>query len=123
HVVGRDNLLLLVTPTNIGYSLQRLDRAAGKPVWPRAQLLTMKTLDTSTWALDRQSLSFVEDGSLVARSLADGRLLWQQKLPGSDAGQVQRVGEYLMVHPMPSPVEPRFWFRSPFGSVQWILGP
>ncbi len=123
HILGRGDLFLLVTPTNIGYSLQRLDRATGKPVWPRPSLLTMKTLDISSWTFDREAIYFAEDRSLVARSLTDGRVLWQRTLHGADAWQVRRVVDYLAVYPIPSAQDARFRFRSPFGAVQWILGP
>jgi hypothetical protein len=123
HVLGRGDLLLLVTPANVGYYLQRLDRATGKPIWPRSCLLTMRTMDTSTWAFDREAVYFAEDRALVARSLADGRVLWQRTLHGADAWQVRRERDHLTVYPIPPAVEARFRFRSPFGSVQWILGP
>jgi outer membrane protein assembly factor BamB len=119
QVLGRGDMLLLVVPMNFGYFLQRLDRATGKPVWPRPHLLTMKTLDTFAWAFDREAVYFVEDRSLIARSLADGRVMWQHPLDAADGWHVRRVGDFLMVYPVPSGGESQFRFRSPLGSVQW----
>ncbi len=123
HVASRGDILLMVTPANVGYFVQRLDRATGKPVWPRSFLLTMPRVDISAWAFDPEALYIAEDRSLTARSLADGRLLWTRPLDGGGDWQVRRVGDYLAVYPGASAAEARFSFRSPLGSVQWNLGP
>jgi len=119
HVLGRGEVLLLATPANVGYFLQRLDRVSGKPLWPQSRLLTLKSLDLSLGAFDRETVYIAEDRQLTARSLADGRVLWERPLDGEAAWQVERRGDYLLVYPAPSPGEARFWFRSPLGSVQW----
>lgn len=119
-VLGRGNLLLCVQPANIGFFLQRIDRASGKVVWSR--LLTAKTLDLDAWTFDADAVYTIEDRLLIARSLADGEVLWQRPLP-ADGSQVQRVGDYLAVFPQPFGSETRLRFRSLLGTVQWDLGP
>jgi outer membrane protein assembly factor BamB len=121
-LLGRGDVLLYVKPANVGYFLQRLDRGTGAPVWPRPQLLAVKRWDAGAWTLDAEAVYGIEDGSLTARSLADGRLLWRRSLPAG-AGHVRRIADYLAVLPGPFTTETRFRFRSPFGSVQWDLGP
>lgn len=121
-VLGRGDVLLLVTPANIGYFLQRLDRGSGKPLWPQPRLLSMKALDAAAFALDEEAIYWVEDPTLCARSLTDGRSLWRHSLHGANAWQIQRVGDYVIVHPVPSVEAGRFRFRSVLGSVQWQIG-
>jgi outer membrane protein assembly factor BamB len=121
-VLGRDNLLLCVQPANIGFFLQRLDRASGKPVWPRPRLLAAKTLEPGAWTFDADAVYTIEDRLLVACSLVDGAILWRQPLLGAGE-QVQRVGDYLAVSPKAFRSEARFRFRSFVGTVQWDLGP
>ena len=120
-LLGRGNLLLCVQPANIGYFLQRLDRASGKAVWPQPRLLAAKTLDLSAWTFDAEAVYSIEDRWLIARSVADGEILWRQRLP-ADGGQARRVGDYLAVWPPAFGSETRFRFRSPLGTVQWDLG-
>jgi len=121
-VQGRGHLLLCVQPANIGYFLQRLDRVSGKAVWPRPQLLAAKTLDRGAWDFDAEAVYTIEDRLLVARSLADGNVLWRRPLPIAN-GQVRRVGDYLAVWPKTFDSETQFRFRSLLGTVQWDLGP
>jgi outer membrane protein assembly factor BamB/tetratricopeptide (TPR) repeat protein len=123
QVLGRGDVLFCVKPANVGYFLQRLDRATGEPIWPQPLLLTRKAPDVSAWTFDREAVYCVEEASLVARSLADGRVLWRRALDGAGGWQARRVGDYLTVWPVPSAKEPRFRFRSPLGAVQWNLGP
>jgi outer membrane protein assembly factor BamB len=116
-LMGRGEVLLCIQPDNIGYFLQRLDRVSGKPVWPRPRLLAMKTLDPRSWAFDAETVYTIEDESLTARALADGRELWRRPLANA-VRQVRRVGDYLMVHPSFSAAEARLRFRLPMASVQ-----
>jgi outer membrane protein assembly factor BamB len=120
-VLGHRDLLLCVQPANIGYYLQRIDRANGKAVWPRPRLLAAKKLVTGGWTFDSDAVYIVEDRLLTACSLADGEVLWRLPLPG-DEWQVRRVGDYLAVFPHALGSEGRFWLRSLLGSVQWDLG-
>ncbi len=121
QLLGGGDLLLCVTPTNIGYELQRLDRATGKPVWPQPYLLAMKTLDTSGWSFDHDTVYFAEDRLLTARSLADGGGLWQRPLEPGASWRVRRVGDFLAVYPVLPAAREQLRFRSPLGPVQWNM--
>jgi outer membrane protein assembly factor BamB len=121
-VAGRGQFLLCMQPANIGYFLQRLDRAGDRAVWPRSQLLTAKTRERDAWTFDADAIYTIEDRVLSARSLANGAVLWRRPLLAED-GQVQRVGDYLAVWPQAFGSEARFRFRSFLGTVQWDLGP
>jgi outer membrane protein assembly factor BamB len=123
QLMGRGDVLFCVQPANIGYFLQRLDRATGKPIWPQPRLLTRKTPDLNAWTFDREAVYGLEETSLTARSLMDGRILWQQSLNGRSDWQVRRVRDHLTVWPIPSAGDARLQFRSPLGAVQWNLGP
>jgi hypothetical protein len=133
QVFGRGETLLLVTARNIGYRLQRLDRATGKPSWSRSPLLLTAALDVSLWALDREAVYHVQDQVLIARSLTAGQVLWEQRLgEGSSAAWQVRRGEgwalaYPAVDTAPASAGAsaarRFRFRSPAGSLQWDYGP
>ena len=120
-VLGQGNLLLCIQPANIGYFLQRIDRATGKAVWPRPQLLAAKMLDAGACAFDGDAVYILEDRSLTARSVVDGEVLWRRSLPNA-GGQVRRVGNYLAVYPQAVESEARLRFCSLLGTVQWDLG-
>jgi outer membrane protein assembly factor BamB len=121
-VLGRGEVLIYVQPANIGYYLHRLDPATGRPVWPQPRLLTAKTLDLSDWTFDSQMLYGIEDRFLIARSLANGEVLWRCALPTQGNWQARRVGDYLAVLPQASATETRFRFRSLVAAVQWDVG-
>jgi hypothetical protein len=123
QVMGHDDVLLCVRPANVGYFLQRLDRATGKSIWSQPCLLNMKSLNLTAWTFDHEAVYGVEETSLIARSLADGRVLWRRPLEGANGWQARRMGDYLTVWPMPSVEDAVFRFRSPLGAVQWKLGP
>jgi outer membrane protein assembly factor BamB/tetratricopeptide (TPR) repeat protein len=123
HVLGRDEVLLLAIPANVGYYVQRLDRATGQPLWPRPCLLMKRAWDESGWSFDKDAVYLVTDRMLIARSLADGRLLWERPLDAAGSWQAQRVGDHLAVYPSGSSAQRCLRFRSPLGSVQWNLGP
>jgi hypothetical protein len=123
QVLGRAKLLLLAMPTNIGYFLQRLDRASGKPLWPRPRLLAMGALDVTTWTFDSEAVYLAENQSLKAFSLVDGRVLWEKALTGTESWRVRRGDEYLLVYRIPSVRDATFRFRSLLGNVQWMWGP
>jgi outer membrane protein assembly factor BamB len=123
QVLGRGNALFLVKPANVGYFLQRLDCATGKPLWTKPVLLAARTVDLNTWTFDQEAVYGIEENALTARSLADGKVLWQHVLDGASGWQLRRVGDSLMIWPLPSAEDARFRFRSPLGAVQWKLGP
>jgi outer membrane protein assembly factor BamB len=98
--VGDGNILLL-TANNIGYRLQRLDRATGKPKWDKPPLLETKTRpDTAGWSLDKDAVYYAQDQVLTARSVREGKILWQQALPEASGGwRTGRVGEAVLANP------------------------
>jgi hypothetical protein len=120
-VVG-DALLLLVR-TNIGYELQRLDRATGKPQWPMPLLVGEPEADPADWAGGEGTFCLVEGGVLTARSLLDGKRVWQTPLgdPGR-AWRVERLSGGYLVHPVTTTAR-HFGFRWLSGRLQWSLVP
>jgi outer membrane protein assembly factor BamB/tetratricopeptide (TPR) repeat protein len=123
QLVGRGSLVLLATPANVGYFLQRLDRASGKALWPRPRLLTMRRLDVSTWTFDQEAVYLADDHELMALSLADGQERWNVSLSAAGSWQLRRDDAALFVYPSTAAAEARFRFRSGLGVVQWNWGP
>jgi hypothetical protein len=107
-----------VSPTNLGYRLDRLDAATGKASWPRSCLLNLARLDTTTWAIDGETFSFSHHQFLEVHSLADGRLLWERPLPEAAFWALRRVGDGLLAFPDVAS-RPLFRFLYPGGSLQW----
>ncbi len=118
QVLSHGDVLLLATPTNLGYRLDRLDRSSGQRSWARPCLLNLDRLDTTAWALDDEAVFLAHDHLLEARSLADGRLLWERPLSEASSWIVRRVGEGLLAYPDVAP-RPYFRFPSLGVSVQW----
>ena len=82
------------------------------------------------WTFDTDAVYSIEESLLVARSLADGEIMWQKPLSGAGmraignaAWQARRVGEYLLVSPQAFGSDAQFRFRSPLGTLQWNVGP
>ncbi|HVS35052.1 MAG TPA: PQQ-binding-like beta-propeller repeat protein [Gemmataceae bacterium] len=92
--------LLLAWPTNVGWRVQRLDRATGQPVWPDPPLLNIDDLDVAGWSQDGGAFYGVRDGVLFARSLMDGAVLWERSADGPRGRwRTQRVGGSLVAYP------------------------
>jgi outer membrane protein assembly factor BamB len=132
HVTPRGVLVLI--PTNIGPQLQHLDAATGKPLWEREVIFTTagevvratERLDLSAWSVDGKAVYLVREQVLQARSLADGKVLWEQTLAGprglwrTNLTPTGARGSVLLVYPEAVPA--RVWrFSWIFGSIQWIV--
>jgi outer membrane protein assembly factor BamB len=121
-VVAGPEAVLVVVPANIGYWLQRLDPTTGERQWKRRPLFQLARLDPAGWAVDGGAVYHTEAGKeLVARSLADGKVLWRRAFPAGLAAPVVRLargGDYLLAWPLQGD-RLRFRFRWLFGSLQW----
>ena len=119
-VVGSNILLLM--PNNLGCTLQRLDRATGKPLWEVAPLLEPKApLDVAGWSLDKTAVYYVQDQLLTARSLADGTILWRQSLPTAGGPwRTHRIGDAVLACPAETGRR-QFQFRWQMFSLQWEM--
>jgi len=118
--------VLVILPANIGYWLQRLDRSTGKPLWSSPPLLALPRLDAEGWALDKVAVYHTQGPRLVARSLADGKLLWERALPrpGPQSGGDWRIecsGYSVVAWPVCNRVV-QFRFRWLYRSLQWQGG-
>jgi outer membrane protein assembly factor BamB len=122
RLAGGRNALLLLAPTNLGYFLQRLDPATGKRLWQQTQYLDFPggdKPDVATWSFDTDAVYYVSGRLLCARSLTDGKLLWEQPLAGPEGRwQTMRCRDCLIAYPAEGRTA-RFQFRSLLGSVQW----
>src|SRR5262249_24237308 len=104
---------------NIGWRVQRLDRATGKPAWDEPLLLNVGRLDVDGWAQDADAFYGVQDRGLFARSLKDGAGLWRPPVarpPGR--WRTHRVGGALFAYPT-EVRGARFQFRWLFEQLQW----
>jgi outer membrane protein assembly factor BamB len=119
RIVAGPNALLLAWPTNIGWRMQRLDPATGKPTWDEPPLLNVGQLDVDGWSQDAEAFYGVQDRILFARSLNSGSVLWEQALVGPPGRwRTRRTGDVLFAYP----VETRgaqFQFRCLFVGLQW----
>ena len=116
--VGPD-ALLLAWATNIGWRLQRLDPATGKPSWADPPLVNVGDLDVDGWSVDADAFYGVQDRVLFARSLKDGAVLWEQPLAGpAGRWRTRRVGDALLAYPAETRGV-RFQFRWLSGALQW----
>jgi outer membrane protein assembly factor BamB/tetratricopeptide (TPR) repeat protein len=119
HLIGSGKEVLIISPWTIGYYLNRLDAATGKPLWKRPIALPMQNLDRRGWAVDSEAVYHAHGGTLTARSLEDGRIRWERPLPPASAWTVRRIRDGLVAHPA---VIPRTYFRFPWlrGAIQYV---
>ena len=110
--------LLLAWATNIGWRLQRLDLATGNPMWAEPPLVNVGELDADGWSVDEDAFYGVQQGTLFARSLKDGVVLWQRPLATPGRWRTRRVGDALLAYPTATPGV-RFQFRWSAGALQW----
>jgi outer membrane protein assembly factor BamB/tetratricopeptide (TPR) repeat protein len=118
RVLVHKETVLVLTQTNLGPRLQRLDAATGKPAWSKMPLLDPRISDVSDWAIDDGTVYLPQGNKLVALSLVDGKQRWETTLTGSAASwRIARASDCLLACPATVP-EWRFEFRSPLGAVQ-----
>jgi outer membrane protein assembly factor BamB len=122
RVLAAADGLLVVSPLNIGLRLDRLDRDTGKVSWQQPYLLSDARLDAGGWAAGREAAFYTGEATLSARSLVDGRVLWQRPLPPGWTWAVRDVGEALLVYPDLRP-STDCRFPCPGGSLQYLAGP
>jgi outer membrane protein assembly factor BamB len=92
-----------------GWQLARLDFANGDSIFEKA--LCNEPIKADRAALDSDSLYFVNRGVLQARSLPDGRLLWEQRLRRlAVPWRVVGSPNYLFLFPSQPPFTLRFGF-------------
>lgn len=96
---GRDALLVAV-PRNYGYALQRLDPATGRALWSEEVPLGPDRIDPGRVALDGGGVFYTSRNVAAALALDDGRVLWEQTLPGPAGGwRLRREGPALLAWP------------------------
>jgi hypothetical protein len=132
HVSG-DSILVL-TPTNLGLQLQRLNADTGAALWSKPPYLATERLDLSGCSVDEQALYLVRDQTLTALSLQDGRVVWEKPISGPkgtwktlllrgsrrEVEPVRARTDTLLVYPDRVPAR-RWGFCWTWGSVQWIV--
>jgi outer membrane protein assembly factor BamB len=121
HVLGAGSTLLVVTATNLGYEVQRLDLNTGQPCLRGPVRLNLHSFDRAAWALDAGAVYLARGQRLGAWSLGDGKPLWERSLDGVKEWRVARQGDMVLAYPARMP-QVRFSFRWLFGSVQWTSG-
>jgi outer membrane protein assembly factor BamB len=119
RVTAGAHALLMTWALNIGWRVQRLDQATGKPLWNEPPQINTGELDVESWSQDADAFYGVQDRTLFARSLKDGLLLWRQPLAGpSGRWRTQRFGDTLLAYPIESKGR-RFQFRWLTAALQW----
>lgn len=119
RLLGKGDALAAVTPTNLGYRLEGLDRATGKASWRRPELLRVAHTNPEDWAIDKDAVYLTADGVLSARSLVDGQVLWERPVPEATVWTVRRVADSLFAWPCPDR-GPHFRFQCLGSSLQWV---
>ncbi len=105
-IVGPGRTLCLL----VGAELRRLDPETGDVLWSVTLAHAPLARDDHVWLIDRYRFYCVtRTGALSARSLDDGRLLWQYLLTGAYGGstsaygrtawRLARSGQYLVAYP------------------------
>lgn len=115
-LIGDKNIQLLLTKTNLGWLLHRLDE--GDSIWEQPLLLENEPI-TDNWCWTKDTLYLVDGGQLRAIKLNYGQLLWSKSV--SNAFNNHRVicrDKHVITYPIDRP-HFHFWFRCPFVSLQW----
>jgi outer membrane protein assembly factor BamB len=98
---GDRDALFLVVSRNLGYELERLNPQTGVHVWPAPVGLGEGALNPEAVVADKKAVYFAQGGTMSARVLADGKLLWRRPL-GMTAPrwQLARAGKCLIAWPL-----------------------
>ncbi len=116
--VGDKRCLLAIVSRNIGCELMHLDIGTGACLWSTPIL--PGNLTENAVAVGAGSVFFACENRLEARSLSDGKRLWQKQLPTRLAQparsahcswQVKPVGGFLLIFPRQAARVPTLWPR------------
>jgi outer membrane protein assembly factor BamB len=98
-LAGDRDALLIVVPRNYGYTVQRLDAATGRPLWSRDHF-GPGSVEPGCVTSDGDGLYYSSRNVVTALALADGRLRWEEALPGpAGAWKLRREGTALLAWP------------------------
>jgi outer membrane protein assembly factor BamB len=101
QLVTAGTTLFVLLQRNYGQSIQCLDAATGKPLWPEERLLTTKMLAADQLAQDDHAVYFVAGNVLHAQARADGKMLWRLALKGTERPwRVARVATFVVAYPL-----------------------
>jgi outer membrane protein assembly factor BamB len=119
--------VLVLTPTNLGLQLQRLNLDTGAALWSKPPYLPVPRLDLSSVSVDERSFYLVREQTLAALALEDGQVRWEKTVSGPKGtwktllGRWTRgPGKVLLVYPDQIPAR-RWEFCWLWGSLQWIM--
>jgi outer membrane protein assembly factor BamB len=117
---GDKGKLLALVPRNIGPELVRLDPNNGTRLWSVPFLPA--DCGIQNVSVDDAAVYCVCQGRLQARSLRDGKLLWQKRLPGGfPSWQIARARDVLLVYPLANveapELSPLVWPSLPFAPI------
>ncbi len=98
-LLGNSAALFVVVPHNAGYTLQRLDPSTGRPAWADEVSLELDRLDPLCFAVDGVGVYYTS-GNVVTALDRDGKVLWEQALPGpAGAWRLRHVSGALVAWP------------------------
>jgi outer membrane protein assembly factor BamB len=107
QVLANSQTVVVRVARNYGYELQCLDAVSGARRWPAPVYVGGTAFDLTRGVLGSTAVYFVQEGFLHARSLADGKPLWERPLTGVDHWQVVAARNYLLAYPLHSTRRPR----------------
>jgi hypothetical protein len=84
QLVGGRADLFLFSPRNYAWTLQRLDPATGRSLWPAERILCTTAVDAGRMALDARAVYLVEGNVLRSCALAEAGPGWALLLSGPD---------------------------------------
>jgi outer membrane protein assembly factor BamB len=98
QILGNRDVLLLLVARNYGYFLECLDLENGSRRWAKPVYLGTQPTTLEGGTLDDRAIYLVQNNSLQARELTDGRLLWKRALPSHrGCRQILRTQNCLIV--------------------------
>ncbi len=100
QLLANPRTLLVLVERNHGYFLECLEPQTGVRRWPDALFLGVKPVNLEAGAVNESAFYFVQDSTLHARELADGKPLWESPLPGQPGcWRIVRTANHLVLFP------------------------
>jgi outer membrane protein assembly factor BamB/tetratricopeptide (TPR) repeat protein len=99
-ILGHDDNLAVLIRRNYGDTLLRLEPRTGQKLWSEEQWLGVVPCNPTSIVLSPSAILLASDNSLISRSLADGRVLWERALPEAyDGWSLSFVNEDIICWP------------------------